>query len=363
MYGLFTNRTEYHLAQLHYPEFDYVRRTYLKELANIVDFYNNHVYAVKNNHLLVSLLQHIDIPMHYSVDRYATVAETRAPVVANAFRLTSEISVGKLFNGEFYGGCQEILLFDDSYFNPFYAERAWERISAVKVVMHPKSDLGLLLPNGRTTSTGEGLAIVSINIALLALQYRCFSMRQQTKVDKRSMLGLNHFIHMYVLPNMLYTQLDITLLNRLMNLFYGAPMGEAQVKHPFFVSNYSHRVDTVLQKAIETIQSKAERFDGALRQMPTVVAEDMQDALELPDLAPTRQCQWALMLSRLDIMQFLVDITTDPVTHATNPLGRMEINQLQRILRRMQDEKSFEAVLSGDLLFDTQEKISALLAL
>lgn len=143
--------------------------------------------------------------------------------------MTSDINYGQVFKGVFYGpSCDELILYDEEYFNPFYAEKEWMRINAVKVLLHPKSDLALLLPNGRDSSTGGGLAVISVNVPLLAIQYRGFLKSQMLKIkaEDDAKLGIQHFIHMFVLPNMLYNQIDITIMNRLMNLFYNAPMSE-----------------------------------------------------------------------------------------------------------------------------------------
>lgn len=360
MYNLFTENDKLQFSINHFPEFDYVRRTYLRELANVVDFYHNRVYAVKSDHFLSNILNHLSVPMQYAIDRYADVATVRGPYVAKAVNMTSELNVGQIFNGVFYGpGVKEIILYDDAYFNPYYAEREWQRISAVKVLMHPKSDTGLLLPNGRRMSPGNGLAVISVNIPLLAVQYRCFMLNQQTKVKAEAgLLGISHFIHMYVLPNMLYSQIDISLFNRFMNICTGAPMGEPLLKHSFMVLDYTSRLDQVLFKTATAIKNKSVRFDQMLRQIPAIVSNDCLDALSMPDIAPTQQVYWALILSRLDVMSFMIDFVSDRSLRQ----NQMEITDLKRILTRFKNNSIFQKVLKGDLLFDTEETAAHILA-
>mgnify|MGYP003477402966 CR=1 FL=1 len=362
MYSLFNEEDRLHLPRELFPAFDYVRRTYINEVLNIVDYYRNRVYAVKSNHFLANLLYHINIPMQYSIDRYTDVAYARAPFLAKTLNMTSDINYGQIFKGVFYGlSCDELILYEEEYFNPFYAEREWERINAVKVLLHPKSDLGLLLPNGRDSSTGGGLAVIAVNVPLLAVQYRGFVKNQMTKIkqEDNAMLGIQHFIHMYVLPNMLYSQIDITIMNRLMNLFYNAPMSEPLLKHPFKVLDLSHRVDHVLMDVLKVLQNKPERFDAAMNQVPTIIAKNMQDALQMPDIAPTRQVMWALLLTRLDIMKFFIDVSNETSLR----INRMEINQLKRLINHMRIDAVFSNVLPKDLTYDTMETIDAITAL
>lgn len=359
MYGLFRTREIFTLPQFHFSEFDYLQRTYLRELANVVDFYNTRIYAVKTNHFLSNILYQLDVPLQYDLDRYVELANARAAYIAKSVQMTSEINRGKIFQGVFYGpGCDELIIYDDEYFNPYQAERHWEQLTPVKVLLHPKSDLGLVLPNGKYTATGEGLAVISVNVAMLALQYRCFLMKQQTKIQHgNDILGISHFIHMYVLPSMLYSQLDITLLNRLMNLYYGKPMGKALVKHSFTVTNYAHRMDTLLERVLESLTNRVPRFELVLNQMPTVVAATMREALQLPDLAPTRQLQWALVLSRLNVMAFLIDLAGEQ----SSAQNRAAINQIQRILVRMASENVFNAVLPDDMQYETTQLIDRIM--
>lgn len=360
MFDLFVHPSHQQYGKITYAEFDYLRVAYLRELGNIENYYHNRVYAVKSNHFLANLLTHLNVPMQYETEQYVNVATTRAPYLANAMRMTSVLDSGQLFDGVFYGpGCAELLLVDDSYFNPFYAELNWERICAVKVLLHPKSDLALLLPNGKVSGTEKGLAVLSINIPLLALQYRCFVQRQAKHVEGEiGQLGLSHFIHMFVLPNILYSHIDIAIQNRLMNITYQAPMGEAILKHPFPVYDYRHRIDRVLTKVNNELINRDYYFEEILRFVPSISSDSMQQALMMPDVAPTRQIQWAMLLSRLPIMAWMVEVV------GGSGLGRnrSQFNALQKTLKRIQRENIYQQVLPEDLAYDTELTIERLLA-
>ncbi len=359
MYNLFTENSDLNFSLTYFPEFDVVRRTYIRELSNVVDFYRTRVYAVKSNHFLANLINHLSVPLQYAVDRYADVAAVRAPYLAKAMNMTSDINTGQLFPGVFYGpGVKEIILYDDSYFNPFYAEREWERIAAVKVLLHPKSDMGLLLPNGRSMSDGDGLAVISVNIPLLAVQYRSFMAWQRTKTTvEGELLGISHFIHMYVLPNMLYSQVDISLFNRFMNICIGAPMGKPKLKHSFSVLDYTKQLDHVLDHVADKIRSTSERFEQILKQVPGIISVNSYDALAMPDITQTQQAFWALILSRLEIMSFLIDLAGEDTLRQ----NRIEITDLKRTLMRFRNSHIYEKVLKGELLLDVNNLISHIL--
>lgn len=343
MFELFQSTTPHPGSQRLPPEFEYVKRTYLRELLTLQEYYHSRVYAVRNQNLLVRILTHVDTPMEYIADRYVEVTRVRAPYLAKAYRLTSEIDYGVVHPGTFYGpGTDEVLLYDDTYFDPVYAEKNWKRITAVTPIWHPRSDLGFMLPNGKATSTDNGLAVTAINIPLLALQYRCF-LRDQLVSQKTDagMLGPNHFVHMYVLPNMMFAHTDIVIMNRLMRVYYGLPMGEARQRHPFPIVQYDNKLDSVLSKIVTDYQNRPMQYDWLLSAMPTISSEDMAHALLMPEIAPTRQVWWSMMISRLETIGFLIDLGGEEGIRRNG----VHLNRLNRDLRRLKRENIYDQVL------------------
>lgn len=322
-------------------EYDYIKNTYLRELIKIQEYYQSRVYAVKNQNFFVRLLGHVDTPMDYRVDRYVEVTRTRAPFISKAFRMTSAIDYGDVHPGVLFGpGTDEILIYEDSYFDPVYAEKNWKRISALNVMWHPRSDLGFMLPNGKATSTDTGIAVATLNIPLLAVQFRAFLAEQRLRGDS-GMLGATHFVHMYVLPNAMYGIANITIANRMIRLLRGLPMGTSKNKHPFPIVDYSDRLDGVLVKLLNDYGGFPMEYEWLLGSMPSFTSGSMDDSMMLPEIAPTRQVWWALMLSRLEMMRALIEIGgEESVRKNGSLLNRMRID-LKRLLR----ENIYDGVL------------------
>ena len=310
MYELFSELPAYSAGTVYFMEFNLIRRTYLKELQEIQNYYHNRVYAVKSNHFLVYLLNVLDVPMNYSDERYVEACIARMDSVSRTLGMTSETYYGKLHNGVFYGpGSDEILYSVDEYFDIDYVAKNWKDMISVRPLLHPRSDLALMLPNGKKSGSDEGLSSIAINIPMLALQYKYFSMEQfRQSSDTGSLLGVTHFIHMYVLPNMMGPHIDIVILNRLLNLYYDRPMGVGYFRHAFRISDYSAKVDTILNKVIKTISNERMTFTNMLNFIPTIFSSSMSAALQMPDFPRTRQIWWSLLLSRLDYMGLLIDL-------------------------------------------------------
>jgi hypothetical protein len=355
MYNIFETPDTRDNATISQFEFNYLKSSYSKELIKIEEYYHNRVYSVKNNTLLVSLLNNLTAPMSLATDRYAVNTEARAPYIGNVMGFTSDIAKGTIFNGPFYGpDSSEIILNNNEYFNPNYAEKNWKNICAVRPLLHPKNDLGLLLPNGRKFSSGNGLSTISINIPLLAMQYRSFCLDQFIKFkETNSLLGATHFVHMYVLPNMLYAQTDISLMNRLLALYYGAPKSEVYFKHPFMIHDYNDKVDNVLDKLIEVYKNSGTKYSIILKSIPSITDNNMQTSLLMPDITPTTQALWALLFSRLEYIKFLIDIGGSNSISA----NMTEINYLKLLIKRVRSAGTYSSVIKDKMLLGTYTEI------
>ena len=362
MQKLFTKRFDSTNSVIKPPAFELIRRIYQRQIDTITDYYHSRVIGVPSNHLLCRLLTTANVPFQYDVDRYMEAAYARSPYVGKYFNLTSEINYGRFNDGVFYGpGNDELLLYDESYFNPYDALLQWKTLSPVKVLEHPISDFGLKLPDGRSNSTATGLSVVSIDIPLLLLQYRGFVMEQYGRIigGEAGQLATSHFVHMYVLPGMIKSHIDLVIMNRLKNLYYGAPMSQATTKHPFQVIDYGSRVDRVLLDVLKHIENKSTLYSTSLKSIPSVYGQDMQDALMVPDMSPTRQVWWALILTRLSTASFLLDVGGKEGVRSNGDY----LNKYQLIIKQLERDSVLASVLPSERRHDTLATFEEILTL
>lgn len=351
MYNLFTKKVDSNNSVIRPAGFDLVRRIYQRELATIKDYYNNRVFAVKSNHLLCRMLTTGYVPVEYTLDRFLEATYARSAYIGKYFNLTSELGYGRTFDGDFYGpGCDEIIIYNEEYFNPFDSAINWKDLQPVRVLEHPVSDFGLLLPNGAEHNTGKGLVAISINVPMLLFMYRGFLLSRNL-LNSEQVLGAEHFVYMYVLPGMMETHTDIVLLNRLKNLFYAAPMTQSTKRHAFPITDYSSRIDHVNTDIIKHLEGTSRLYTQYLKCIPSIVNEDMQETLIMPDMAKTRQVWWSLMMSRLSTMKFLIDLGGERGCDANG----IYIHKLQLDIRQIRRENVLDSVLPIDLAYDTEQ--------
>jgi hypothetical protein len=341
---------------LRYTRWDYVRNGLLRNLETTQNYYYDRIYSVKGNHFIARLINTINVSHNFELERFYDIVDAKANIIAGAMRMTSSLQRGSLFDGVFYGqGCTEIVMNDSNSFDPFYVFKNWKTTQAVKVILHPRSDLSLMLPNGKTTGTETGLAVISVNIPMLAIQYKAFA-ANQINMNVEDDIGLQtvaHFVHRYVLPNMLPSQLDITIFNRISNILNGAPMGESTRAHPFMLVDYSAIANQVQTEIVKDMVGRNMDYKSITATIPAVTKPNMEQVLTIPDNAPTRQVLWAEVLSRIGILQTIVTMGGNESIHKNMTI----LNAFAREFKQYQSDKAISFALPRDIYLDTFEQM------
>jgi len=352
VYSLFSTPSRTWGGQITASRFRDVSNRISEDVQKVVDYYRYGAFFSRTDHLLVKLIASMDVPLSYDLERYYDVAIARSLSVANTLRLTSSISKGQWHDGVFYYGCKEIILAYTDTENPFSLNLDWRNLKPVKVLDCPVSNLWYMLPDGKRHNIEEGQATIGIDIPKLMIMFRGFVLHQrilQNTGDHQS-LGIRDFVGKYVIPNMLYSQTDLAIHNRLFNLYTGAPMGDSRKHHTFRVSNYNELLDNGLEEILKKIATNKMPYGDILSQIPKVFHED---PLTMPDISETRQVWWALFITRLRAISFLFDVAGEEGRHFNGKL----LNELKVDLKGFRSENIFPQVLPAEILTDTQYEL------
>lgn len=329
------------------PGWTYARDGLERNLKTIKDYYYNRPYAVKNHHILVKLLTTLGVPYTLNLERFYDIVDGRALQYGMGFKMTSSLYRGAFFRNAFYAGdTLEVLIANNESIDPYAVYKNWRTFQSVKVIDHPKSDLGMLLPKGKETSTGDGIAVIEINIPALAIQFKAFMEDQMNRTSGGlvSPQTTAQFIHMFVLPNMLDSHLNIALFNRAYNLVTGRPMSEAYIKHPFQLVDYRREVDSVYKTQIDYLKTGERDFKSILKTFQCLDGSFIK-CLQLPGTASTRQVVWTEFIARLKAMDFMTDLS---VSHGRNR-NTSDLNQFFRQVKMFDQDKVLKHSLPIDL--------------
>jgi len=357
MYSLFTVIPELHHGKQIPPVFDVIRSMYVSNIDNIVNYYQNSTFTAKSNHILAKILNDASIPLDYDLEKYISIAYNRSPYIAKLHKLTSDITKGEIVMNNFYSNSKEILLYVESYID-FDTINDWRKLRPVNVLKHPYNDLDLSIPDGNNTVTYDELSVITIDIPLLLMMYRSFLLERSISGEDVT-VSIPQFIGRYVLPNMLYSQTDIAIVNRCMAFFYGKPLTHINRKHPLAISDYSYKLDKVLKKIIKQLKNKNIYYSAALKNIPAITSIDAYSSLTMPDIAPTRQVWWALFISRIDVMLFLLELCGAKGRRRNSDL----LSNLSVDIKRLINENVYGAMLDEELDYQTNMTIDDILQL
>lgn len=337
------------------PNWKYIRSGLKRNISQTVSYYRARNFSVRNSHILVKLLESANVSIFSNIENFYNNAQNESLRLASIFNLTSSVSKGTTFNGEFFGqGSKEIIIVSDYYQNPYDLQANWKDIKAIKFLDHFKSDTSLLLANGKSYSDETGYCVLDLNLPALLVQYRCWLKEQKEIFDS----GLppyptTVFIYKYVLPNMLDSQLDIVVFNRLINLATGAPMGIPKYRHAFNLIDFNDKLDKALRFTLKRISNNDKDFHSTLREIPLIDKNNLLLASRLSPNAPTRQITWAELIARLKTIYFVFNIN---INNGQKTSGS-EINYIKLYLDRFENGNGLESIPDRRLVEDIESEI------
>lgn len=338
------------------PGWDYVHAGLTRNLTAVLNYYHHRPFAVKSQHILARLLNSLGVPYTAGLERFYDLVDAKALSLGMTMKMTSSINKGILHDGLFYGpGCKEIIIATNDSFSPYHVTRNWRTAAAVKVLAHPRSDLTMLLPTGRETSSEKGLVTIAVNIPMLAVQYRAFMNHQISRqgVEGHQPLTTAQFIHMYVLSNMMPSHLDCCLFNRAYNLCTGAPMGESLARHRITLIDYSARVDKIYSSLTRAVDKNDKDYYSILDGFPLVSSPSFRELNYLPDQAPTRQLAWAECLTRLKTVDWLTLVSPNQ----GETLNRSDNNYFIKEFLQHRNDNTFGHILDNETFFESARMI------
>lgn len=344
MFSLFqTVKQNYTGESAFYGLHDFERKL-LEDHKKVVSYYRTHGFFIPNEHLLVRLISTVSTPLAYDDLRYYEVTQARALHVARTLRITSSINTGSWWKNVFLQGCYELIIaYDGDEARPTELLKDWRNLQPVKFLDHPLSNFGMAIPDGRRRQTEEGLAVIGIDIPMLMMQYRGFMLEQmlRNETENKAIETTKQFVAKYVLPNMLKSQLDIALMNRVVCQFYGQPYGKVTVPHAFPISDYSMMFDAVAKQVIHKFKDNSFPYEAVLAQLPKLFSDY---PLLMPDIANTRQVWWSLFLSRVKIMMFLLDFGGKK----GRTVNGKEITEIKVIARQFRSSGEFNQAMPNN---------------
>lgn len=311
MYALFNRPPIRNVAAISFPDLPYLRRAYQDVMDDVRNHYHFYPKRVDGDHRLGSLLKHL--PRRWDLDdhRYLHFVDSASEGLSRTYQFTSPTHRGRLYeNGLTLGkDCVEAVI--DHYAGvpkDLNVPGAWRHWEPLKYLYHTRTDLRMPISNNQ--QQGKGYGVVTLDIPLLALQYR-YWLKTQKRGDKEELAqqpdSVFRFLGSFPLPNLVGSYLDIAIFNRLTRIANNLPVHSYPSPHPFYVMDLSQRIDGLLHRVVATNDQRRGDIQIFAGTTPMIVNATLQQVMVLPNMPVNRNNEWALMLARLPYLKYIVE--------------------------------------------------------
>lgn len=312
--------------------FDYLKRSYLKELDKITRYYRYRTSAVPSNHLIHKIITHMDTGTDKPLLDYVFDTYPKILPLCRVLGITTQVHRGKVFHDLFFTeSVDELLISRDELLDVDVLGEDWRSLQPVKFLKHPNYNI---IPPFPDKIPGGGVAVMSIHIPMLMLQYHRWVASSPPGSNSRN------FVYTYPLTNLMTSYTDISLVNRLMGP--DVTSLDSVTKHPFHVLDYSSKVDKVYEGIRDDLYDAKLLHIDVLSRILAIVQEDMYEVLTIPDMESSRQSAWVDLISRAGYMSMLLQVAPRSVK-----MNKAAVNRANILLDRLERDNVFNDVWDG----------------
>lgn len=323
MISIFKNFNDMNVRTFTPSRLDLLRNNAEENMIRTKHHYRRSVYTVPSNHLLVQILQHIPIGVNVPDNELYYRAQTMASRFARALNLNTDSVLSGLYTaGGFYGpGVKTfILLQEQSKFLNIDYSKVWTDIQPLRSISHPYSDLEMHVSNGKQNATVSGDAFLSLDLGLLAIQYKYWLAATEKYVAKPN---ITQFVFQYPLVNLLETETDVAFFNRIQAKFTGETLYHTTRTNGLALKDLATMADEVIKDFLSRFLTGPRNYYQIAQQTPLIFKDNLREQLILPDLFFNRQTLGIYTLAYLPYLVYLTQVvlgstsnfTQEPYTH------------------------------------------------
>lgn len=352
MYTLFASAPGVSATNVSSIDFDYTRRYLMEDqMVRYKDYRRANPGYIKSNHLIIRILDSINVQFDGDFLDYYNKVNAQVGRMAGQMGIATSAHHGRPMDGTFYGKqVTEILIATTTSLSFRQILDQWDNLPAVKALSHPIRGTTLLDLDGTLEvplpyRNSPQVAVLQIDIPLLACQYQLWKLANRITSPKPDQVPDEYFVASIVIPNLLTSHLDIAVLNSM--AYQSGVDGFFEVKSnlPFNITDLSSRYDRAIDDILRRFQVQTLTFTDILRNIPTFGAKNMFEAIQLPDIAFTNQVLWALTAARLNLIAFLLRINVGN----NNAKNDAAINRIRRSLIEAESGKYLENGIPSEL--------------
>jgi len=305
MYSLFRDAPNRKLGQSVDPGLGYIRRQYAGLINDVQNYYRKAPKYVASNNLFATIIQQFEITERLDDAEWANLVERWAKGVIPRLGIVSPINKGTVYTKGITLGPQaeEIAVASYEKFKIEGLGKVWRTLKPVRYLYHTRTDM--MLPIMNNTTPGRAFGVLSINIPMLMVQYR-YWLRWQATQGVQQFENAYRFVGSILLPSLIESFLDIAFFNRLDRQSQGIPNTPFPSPHPFYITDLSEKLKRIEESINFEAILKGIEIEGLAAITPMIVKPNLFEVLKLPREPITYQNQWAMTMSRLPYVRYLI---------------------------------------------------------
>jgi len=355
MLNIFTTNTISRNISITNPKLEYWLEVVRNKLDKIITYYNNMSVYVDRPNPLVSFLQSLSINTGMDELDLISLIDNNAKYLVKQFNFTSTLSKGKKHKDVIFKNVIEYFLITDLENVADLLEDDLEDIEPIKALYHNKNDIVFSLPS-KTKLTDEEeddfkpTIIYNIEINKLVVSYYLW-MKKQEKLDRD--IDPARYLGSYLFPKVLKSFNDMSLLNIVIDLWFN--------NFPNVMFYKSH-IDSISVSTINNIIKEYGKLINKLTKYSNLYYKDLLEnipllyengyeflTLEVDGI--NKNNFWLIVLSRLDIMEWLISI------EELRRVNKSQIEDFRLFLDRYGKRNIYSLIADEEILEHYREKL------
>lgn len=317
-----------------------------RNMERALNHWRSNGSSILNTNLVMKIIKEIPVPSGdltqlslNKVQKYYDEIRDKDYQYGNKFNLTSSTRYGAITKSQFYDdSVDEIIITNSTPFKPEMITQ-WRDVEPIRVHRHPYNVTYYGLLARKSDLGGNGIAVLSINIPLLALQYLMW-LREEAKYrnsnGQEMVQPTTMFVAKYPIPNLLKSHNDIAIINRTLGRYENELRETKDVRQVFWLNDETALLDQVIVKTVVELKRTERFWPAVLLHLPTVWRNGIE-TVRLPIDIEVRQNRWAWYIACLWMVNFLCE-------HEASFKKRkngVALNDILKTLQRIKSDNTF----------------------
>ena len=343
MYNILNAKGKIRSSSLQFVPFNYALSVIDRDVERFLERIRKVPIAVRSDHQRVRTLNSLNVLYKGDVAAYRGFVESMMNNISGRLGYSCDRYKGTPFfsgKAQFYGNRTiEILIADEKDFDLRGIEDRWEDLTPVRVIAHPRSDITIEYLDGKSKFTESGICVIEVNVPMMAVQFQLWR-EYQRSLGENTTQDPAFFVGTYVIPNMVRSHLDVSIMNRISRTFFNESYGRSDYNPPFFVTDVSGRIDDFARKYNDLMVKDQTDWYDLLRNIPALSASDMLEVHRLPEMAFNAQSIWSLFAARMYLVTYLLGVRK-------RGDGYKNADEINKIRRALIDCKTSKYLING----------------